>query len=73
MKINEIMDPKKSTYFLNNALQSEIGEVKMFRFFVPVNWKQEKNHTNQTKPKKTTPQICVYLILYLIASVLDIK
>lgn len=51
MKINEIMDPKKSTYFLNNALQSEIGEVNMFHFFVPVNWKKGKNHTNQTKPK----------------------
>lgn len=61
MKINEIMDPKKSTCFLNNALQLEVGEVKMF--FVPVDWVEKKKKQTKRNPK---PEIvynlfCIWL------------
>lgn len=46
------MDPKKRAYFLNDALQSEIGKVKMFHFFVPVHWKKNLEPKPVTKTQQ---------------------
>ena len=65
MKINEIMDPKKSTYFLNNSLQSEMEKVKTEHFFVPVHWKKTTNQ-NKNPEIPTSNQKCFVYNLFCI-------